>query len=125
MSVKAILVRGHDAQMVDYTPATAVEGGDVTIDNGVPVVSHRPYDPDDVNAEANPQVAIHGGIYDLDKDGTSGPVFAFGDPVYVHATNGATTSDANAHFGMCVADAGTNDATVRVFHNPNIGTASS
>lgn len=124
MSIKAVLVHGEPL-MVDYTPVAAVEGGDVKIDNGCPVVFHRPYDPDDASATATPQAAIHGGVYDLDKDGTSGPVFAFGDPVYCHATNGATTSDVDAPFGMCTKAAGTNDDTVRVFHNPNIGTASS
>jgi hypothetical protein len=126
MAIKAILL-GGDPQMWDYPYSAAVLGGDVVIDSGqnIPVVAHRDYDPNAADKTIAPQAAIKGGIYKLDKSGSSGPVFAFGDAVYVHATNGATTNDANAHFGMCVKAAGASQAWVEALHQPNVGTASS
>jgi hypothetical protein len=126
MSVKAILISGHhNVQMWDYTYGSAVEGGDVVIDNNVTVIAHRPYDPDDDSKPATPQAAIRGGIYKLDKDGTSGPVFSAFDPVYVNASTGATTDGSDAPFGMAVEDAGANQDYVYAEHNPNYGYASS
>lgn len=122
MAVYARL-RGGNPVMWALTPDSAVVGGDVVVDDGGSTrVYHHDYDPADDNATETPQAAIRGGVYELDKDGTSGPTFDVGDPVYWHATNGATSTTTDDHFGFAVEAAGTNEATVIAEHNPIHGT---
>lgn len=112
---KAIF-RGGNPVMMDYTPASAVAAGDVVIVGTRPCVAHK-----DIAANVLGALAIHGGIYDLVKDDTSGPDIAQGEEVaWITSTNLASdVITGNKHFGWALAAAGASASTVRTFHVPH------
>lgn len=125
MPNKRAIFQYGEPQMIDYTPAAAVLGGDVIVDNEIPLCFHRPYDPADGSRPAAPQAGVRGGIYAVDKNGSGGPTFNFGDTVYFNPATGATTATTDDAFGMCVKLAGPSDTSVLCEHNPHFGTAAS
>jgi predicted RecA/RadA family phage recombinase len=104
-----------DGLTLDYTPAAAVDAGDIIVIGDEIGVAKL-----DIAASALGAIALTG-IYDVIKDGTTGPVFAAGDPVFFdQATELAVrveTTPPNAGFvylGIAVNAAGTDEALVRV-----------
>lgn len=105
---EAIYVQCEDS--LDYTPAAAVTAGKVIIlPNLVGVV------PVGLAASELGAMATEG-VFDVVKDGTSGPVFAVGDEVHWDVTNSlAVHPQAGSYpLGICVAAASDSVAVVRV-----------
>lgn len=99
----------------NHTPVGAVAAGDVVIIGVRPHIAHRAIEAGKLGA-----VSARGGVYEMVKDGTSGPVFNANEEAYWDAGTGEITDVAedNYHFGYAVADAGANEATVTVKHDP-------
>lgn len=112
---KARFVSGN-VTMAPYTPSGAdVEAGDIVLLGDYTAVAHLPIAEGELG-----NVAIFGGIYELEKDGTGGPVFDLGEDVDWDASGKQAVEAAGGNgFGFAVAAAGTNDATVLAFHMPN------
>ena len=103
-----------DDEKLDYTPASDITGGDVTIINGLATIA-------EIDIASGEQGAIvYCGQFKVPKD-TS--VFAMGDPVYWNASgspvtgtasSGAatTTIGANTFMGFAIAAAATGDSEV-------------
>ena len=103
-----------DDEKLDYTPASDITGGDVTIINGIATIA-------EIDIASGEQGAIvYCGQFKVPKD-TS--VFALGDPVYWNASgspvtgtasSGAatTTIGANTFMGFAIAAAATGDSEV-------------
>ena len=101
-------------EKLDYTPASAITGGDVTVINGIATIA-------EIDIAAGEQGAIvYCGQFKVPKDTST---FALGDPVYWNASgspvtgtasSGAatTTIAANTLMGFALADAATGDSEV-------------
>src|SRR5690606_31251818 len=113
-NMKAIFRHG-DPIMVDYTPVSDVEAGDVVVVGDVPMVAHS-----DIAANTLGALACGGGVYDVVKDtGTSTAVFSAGKVMFWDVGDQQINEDSgNPHFGESVAAASDDDETVRVHHNP-------
>lgn len=112
---KAVFVSGtYDT--IYHTPSTAIAAGDVVVIGRRPYVAHH-----DIAANVMGSLASGGGVYDLEKDGTSGPAFTDGEEVYwIDADDLATdVAEDNSHFGAAVGAAGASVAVVRAIHQPN------
>lgn len=111
---KAKYVSG-DVETRDYTPGSAVDAGDVIVIDGWPYVAHQ-----DIPANTLGSLAIRGGIYDVIKDGTSGPTITDGEPIYWIENDELATDDGvgNVHFGKAVEAASDSASRVRVHHDP-------
>ena len=103
-----------DDEKLDYTPASDITGGDVTIINGIATIAEL-----DI-ASGEQGAIVYCGQFKVPKD-TS--VFALGDPVYWNASgspvtgtasSGAatTTIGANTFMGFAIAAAATGDSEV-------------
>jgi predicted RecA/RadA family phage recombinase len=99
---------------IDHTPSAAVTGGDVVRSGDQIGVANA-----DIAASAQGAVDV-GQVYTLTKSGSTGPVFAVGDPVYYDLTNSlavkgmAAARDAEViYFGRCIAAAATGDTSVK------------
>jgi len=100
----------HDTgNVLDYTPASAVEAGDVVVQKDLVGVAACDIAADELGA-----IEV-GGVFDLLKSGSSGPVFAVDDPVYWDDTNNlaVATPASGVQIGVCVKAAATGDTTVR------------
>jgi predicted RecA/RadA family phage recombinase len=106
--------------MIDHTPDSDIAGGEVVVIEGLPYVAHRPIASGVLGA-----LAAEGGVYDLVKDGTSGPDIADGESVaWIAGSNLATdVITGNVLFGTAVGDWGASSAKVRVLHRPIPDTA--
>ncbi len=100
---------------IDHTPAAAVAAGVIVQLGDLIGVAKSP-----IAASALGALAM-GGVYDVIKDGTTGPVFALNDPVFYDIVtrlavrvSGSPGASGVIYLGICVAAAGTNEATVRV-----------
>lgn len=103
-----------DDEKLDYTPASAITGGDVTIINGLAAIA-------EIDIASGEQGAIvYCGQFKVPKDTST---FALGDPVYWNASgspvtgtasSGAatTTIGANTFMGFAIAAAATGDSEV-------------
>lgn len=98
-----------------YTPAAAVDAGDIVVLNRQCYVSHSAIAADELGSLSVPNGNC---VYQLPKDDTSGPVFAVGDNVYWDATNelAVKTALGNTFFGVCESAAGTSGSVVDVIH---------
>lgn len=100
-----------DGSAVDYTPGSAVSGGDVVVQNGLVGVT-----PSDVAANAKGAIDIID-VYKFAKDSS---VFSVGDPAYWDDTTNQMKADPSvgAYAGIVVEAAATGDATVKVKLDP-------
>lgn len=97
---------------IDHTPASALTGGDVVVQNSLVGVSPRDVAANDLGA-----VTIEG-VHNATKDAS---VFAVDDPVYWDDTNNVASADPSLgkYMGYAVAAAATGDATVAVKLDPS------
>ena len=100
---------------LDYTPAAGVAAGQIVQLGDITGIAKSP-----IAASALGALAVNG-VYDIIKDGTTGPVFALLDPVFFNVvTRLAVRIPAVAgvsgviYLGQCSKAAGTNEATVQV-----------
>lgn len=96
---------------INHTPGSAVSAGDIVVVNGNFVgIANSP-----ISSGVQGSLAITG-TFDIAKDGTSGPTFAVGDPVFWDVSDALAvtepTSD-SVFMGFAEKAAGTNEATVR------------
>lgn len=108
---QATLVR--DGKTINYTPSAAVSEGDIVIVGPYIGVATRP-----IAASAQGALMLEG-EFRIDKDGTTGPVFAVGDlvdwdPVNELAVHPGDYAAGTYPLGVCVAAAGTDQAYVDV-----------
>lgn len=101
--------------MVDYTPVSAVTGGDVVVLGELPCILHN-----DIAANVKGAIAIGGGVYKVPKSTGSGSAIAIGANVWWNASSEvvATTASTHKHFGETVLAASDDDTYVYVHHNP-------
>jgi predicted RecA/RadA family phage recombinase len=101
----------NDVQNGNYidvaAPSGGVVSGEVVIIGALVGIAVTDAD------EADPVSIATTGVFDLPKDGSSGPVFEVGDYVYYDGSE-CTDDDGDDLIGVCVKDAGANVATVRV-----------
>lgn len=109
---QAQLVSG-DPETIPYTHSGAVSAGDILVVNDLTLIAQHDY-----AANEKGEWGINGGVYEILKDGSSGPTFSFGDWLYWDDSNNEAVASAtsNAILGPAVAGAGASDATVRVLH---------
>lgn len=103
--------RHGDPVFVDYTPATAVNAGDVIVTNDTPRVAHL-----DIPANVLGALAAGGGVYEIVCDvATPADKKMYWDPVnhWVTATAGALKP-----FGYSVTPTGGAAQTMYVRHDP-------
>lgn len=103
---------------IDYTPASAVAAGVLVFLGFLVGVATSA-----IAASVQGALAVSG-IFEVAKDGTSGPVIAVGDPVFWDAANSVATNVQTRnlpYLGTCVAAAGASDAVVRVRLNDGTG----
>ena len=95
---------------IDYTPGTAVTGGDVIVIGEIVAVATRA-----IAADAKGSVTVEG-VVRFPKAETSGSAITAGAKCYWDATNSVITTTASTHkvAGYCVAAAADDDATVDV-----------
>jgi predicted RecA/RadA family phage recombinase len=110
--MQAIFRRGNPT-FIDYTPGSAVSAGDVIPLNDKCYIAHQ-----DIAANEKGSVAVGGGIYEVLKDGTSGPTVAIGEKAYWNdSTNVAeATPTSNTAMGWFASAADGDDASVLVEH---------
>lgn len=103
-------ILSHDGVQLDYTPTSAVAAGDIILIGFLMGVAHHP-----IAANTLGDLATEG-VFNLAKDGTSGPVFAVGDEVHWDFANSlAVHPQAGSYpFGVAELAATTSEATVRV-----------
>jgi predicted RecA/RadA family phage recombinase len=111
---KAIYVSGTP-DVIDYTPGADVAAGDVVVLGNRPYVAHQA-----IPANTLGSLAAGGCVYDLIKDGTSGPNITQGQEVFwiTGSTLATNVAGTNPHFGPAVAAAGASVDRVRTLHAP-------
>ena len=100
----------HDGDAIDYTPSSAVTGGDVVVLGTLVGVAKK-------DIAANALGALHvKGVFAFPKDASSGGAIAVGVDLYWDATNEimTETSAGNTLAGKSVLAAAAADTTVRV-----------
>ena len=112
-------------EKLDYTPSSAITGGDVNVINGLTTIA-------EIDIASGKQGAIvYCGQFEVPKDTST---FSLGDPVYWNASgspvtgtasSGAATSTigANTLMGFAMADAATGDSQVACNVQPTIPSA--
>jgi len=97
-------------EMIDYTPGSAVTGGDVVVIGSIVAIAKR-----DIAANALGAVAIKG-VFRVAKDTGSASAIAAGAKLYWDAINevATTTAGSNKVLGYAVAAATAAAATVDV-----------
>jgi predicted RecA/RadA family phage recombinase len=95
---------------VDYTPAVAVDAGDVVVQGELVGVATR-----DIAADALGALAVEG-VFDVDKDTGSGTAITAGADIYWDSGNevATTTVGSNKYMGKAVEAADDDDEKVRV-----------
>lgn len=98
-----------DPTMVDYTPAAAVDAGDVVLNGDLAMVAHQ-----DIAASALGALAIAGGVYKMTGDAA----IAVGKRVFWNATaeKVTETAEGNRPFGWTVSACSGNGSSVYVYH---------
>jgi predicted RecA/RadA family phage recombinase len=98
----------RDGRTINYTPAAAIADGAVVIVGDIIAYTKMPI-------AAGQLGALHTeGQVKVIKSGSSGPVFALGDPVFWDATNSLATDTAGVYIGTAVDAAGASQAWVEV-----------
>jgi len=103
-------IRVQEGQSIDYTPAAAVDACAIVDLGELLGVAARA-----IAASALGALDVEG-VFDVLKDGTTGPVFEIGDAVFWDAVNSLAVRTGGSgclYFGSCVEAAGTNQAWVR------------
>ena len=103
----------HEGNSIDYTPGADVSAGDVVVQNELVGVAKR-----DIPANTKGALSV-AGVFDFPKATGVSTAIDAGLDVYWNAAAGEATTDpgsgsVNKKIGRSVADAGDNDATVRV-----------
>jgi len=103
----------HDGDSIDYTPALAVDAGDVIVQDELVGVAKL-----DIAAGALGALAV-AGVFDFPKSTGSSSAIVAGDNCYWDAGNEVATTTASTHklIGKAVAAATDDDTTVRVRMN--------
>ena len=106
----ALVIFVQEGDAIDYTPAADVAAGDVVVQGDLVGVSKL-----DIPAGRLGALAVQG-VFDFPKATGSGTAITAGTKLYWDATNGRATATAtgNKLIGKAVADAGADDATVRI-----------
>lgn len=108
-------IRVQEGRSIDYIPSAALGAGDVVDLGDILGVAESA-----IAASATGALAIDG-VFDVIKDGTTGPVFAVGDNVFWDTVNELavrTGGSGCVYFGTCTEAAGTNQAWVRAKLDP-------
>ena len=112
---EAQFVKG-DPVMLDYTPGSAVDAGDVVVVGDLPLIAHQ-----DIAANALGALAAGGGVYKVTADAA----IAAGKKVWWNNTakKVTETSAGNEEFGYLSPDssAAADGDVVRVLHKPAAG----
>lgn len=96
-----------EADIINYTPGSAVSAGQVVVINGRCFVAHAAIPASTLGS------VYAGGVFDVTKQ--SGVTFTAGDIVYWDDTNNyANATSSNTLFGVATADAVSGDTYVRV-----------
>lgn len=96
-----------DADIINYTPGSAVSAGQVVVINGRCFVAHAAIPASTLGS------VYASGVFDVTKQ--SGVTFTAGDIVYWDDTNNyANATSSNTLFGVATADAASGDTYVRV-----------
>lgn len=106
-----------EGDSIDYTPGSAVDAGAVVFLGLICGIATSA-----IAASALGALAV-AGIFEVAKDGTSGPVIAVGDDIFWDAANSQATNLQVAglpRMGTAVKAAGTSDSTVRVRINDGL-----
>ena len=100
----------QEGDVVDYTPGSAVSAGDVVVQGDLVGVARN-----DIPANRLGGLAVSG-VFDFPKATGDGEGIDAGAKVYWDSNNkkATETADGNTYLGKAVADAGDDDATVRV-----------
>jgi predicted RecA/RadA family phage recombinase len=100
----------HKGDSIDYTPAADVAAGTVVVQGDLVGIAKL-----DIPADTLGSLSVTG-IYDVPKIGGPGMAITTGTKLYWDSANKyATTIEIEGKYmGKAVADAGDNDATVRV-----------
>jgi len=100
----------HDGKSIDYTPALAVDAGDVIVQGDLVGVAKL-----DIAANALGALAVSG-VFDFPKSTGSSSAITAGAKCYWDADNevATTTAGSNKLIGKAVAAADDDDATVRI-----------
>jgi hypothetical protein len=110
---------GGTPTVYEYTPDAAVDGGDVILENDVPIIMGRAWDSAST-VENTPIVAHHrGGIYECTKP--TGYAGDWCEAAYWNATTGITKTQSDLHFGRFVTPAASGDVLCYVLHEPVVG----
>jgi len=102
----------QDGASISYTPVAAVAAGKIVELGSFLGVTKVPIAAGQLGA-----VALEG-VFQLTKDGTSGPIFAIGDPVYWDPVALLAVDTGGIFFGLATEAAGTNQAFVRAKLRP-------
>lgn len=100
----------HKGDSIDHTPAANVAAGDVVVQGDLVGIAKL-----DIPADTLGSLSVTG-IYDVPKIGGPGMAMTTGTKLYWDSANKyATPTEIDGKYmGKAVADAGDNDATVRV-----------
>lgn len=100
------------AVMVDYTPGSDVDAGDVIVTGDTPRIAHLDIASGELGA-----LGATGGIYECTGDAA----IAADKKVYWDASAGKVTETATGHkvFGVTVTACSGDDSTCRVRHDPS------
>jgi predicted RecA/RadA family phage recombinase len=102
----------HDGDSILHTPSSDVSAGDVVVQGDLVGIAKVDIDADDVGA-----LAVVG-VFDVPKATGGGEAIDAGAVVYWDEGDSVAKEDdeagANTLLGKCIADAGDDDATVRV-----------
>ena len=103
----------HDGDSIDYTPALAVDAGDVIVQDEMVGVAKL-----DIAAGALGALAV-AGVFDFPKSTGSSSAIVAGDNCYWDADNEVATTTASTHklIGKAVKAAADDDTTVRILMN--------
>lgn len=112
MANQAVFKHGTP-RMVDYTPGSATQGGDVVVVGDLPLIAHR-----DIAANEQGALAAGGGVYEC----TAGEAIAAGKKVWWDDTNNklVETATGNKVFGYLVdgSSAAADGDKVQALHLP-------
>ena len=103
-----------DTETIDYTPVSAVTGGDVVVVDGNIFMA-----TEDIAAAAKGALHI-GGIWEFPKTAGTGTAIAQGNKIYWDADNNVATETAGSSklIGICAEAAADAATTVRVLSIP-------
>lgn len=114
MAFQCRFIRGN-YQTIEHTPETAVAAGAIVVINDMACIAHH-----DIPAGTLGALAVDGGEYEVDKDGSSsGPEFSVGEKFYWDDSGDEAVESAtsNAKLGYVSRAAVATDTSVRFIHH--------